>query len=195
MENNTETNKIETITETSATNSTVENTIDTTPAIKQLTARLYMKPSAEAVEYLRLIAPKELRGLIEKPALWRSLKTSNKAEALESAAPVAVAFHEFMQELTSEHLGDNAPEVNLSIEIEAENFVDLMEKADREYIDDIKADLRKSFYQEPKTPKKSVPEKQKLETTVIDPAASKRLQSFKRKRKTRQNGRNNDRRN
>jgi len=195
MENNTETTKIETITETSATNSTVESTIVTTPATKQLTARLYMKPSAEAVEYLRLIVPKELRGLVKKPALWRSLKTSDKAEALASAAPVAVAFHEFMQELVTEHLGDNAPEVNLSTEIKAENFVDLMEKADSEDISVIKADLRKSFFQEPKTSKKSAPVKQKLETAVIDPSASKRLQSFKRKRKTRRNGRNNDRRN
>ena len=195
MENNAETTKIETIAEASATNSTVENTIGTTPATKQLTARLYMKPSAEAVEYLRLIVPKELRGLIEKPALWRSLKTSNRAEALAAAAPVAVAFHEFMQEITTEHLGDNAPEVNLSTEIEADNFVDLMEKADREDINVMKIDLRKSFFQVSKAPKKSAPAKQNLETADIDPSVSKRLQSFKRKRKTRQNGRNNDRRN
>ena len=224
MNTNTEINKIVT-TNSSATNTegkemTTENLTNSTQSNKEtaaaavilpakqyehitiekpamiMKARIYMKPSAEAVEYARLIAPKQLVGIILKPALWRSLKTSDKAEALEAAAAVAIAFHELMQEIATENLINNTPMVELSTEIQAENFLELIEKVDREVVEVIKADLKEAFFKAPKTGKTPRAERKVTTKESGDPATSKRLQSFKRKRKQRQKGaRTNNRHN
>ena len=168
---------------------TVENKI----AAKTLNARIYMKASQDAIEYVRIIAPTELRPFLTRNAIWRSLKTTDLHEALESAAIVAAAFHEIMQEVADVELGENAPIVTLSAEIQAENFMELIERANHEDVDLAKADLKISFSSDTKPKKVKVAKPTK--NTTADPATSKRLQAYNAKRKKRLNGRNNLRKN
>ena len=176
-----------------ATENTVPATVETEVAAKTISAKIYMKPSQEAVEYVRIIAPKELREFLAKAAIWRSLKTADLNEALESAAIIAAAFHEVMQEIAYVELGESAPIVTLSAEIRAENFMELLEKANREDIDLVKADLEISFSSGTKPKKEKVAKPTK--NAIVDAATSNRLQAHKAKRKARRNGRNHLRKN
>ena len=176
-----------------ATENTTPATVETKTAAKTISARIYMRASQEAIEYVRIIAPIELRPFLTKNAIWRSLKTADLNEALESAAIIAAAFQEVMQEIAYVELGENAPIVTLSAEIQAENFMEFIEKANRDDINLVKTDLAISFSSgtKPKKEKAAKPTK----NAVVDPATSKRLQAHKAKRKTRLNGRNNLRNN
>ena len=176
-----------------AVENTTPATVETKTAVKTFNARIYMKASQEAVEYVRIIAPIELRPFLTRNAIWRSLKTADLNEALEAAAIIAAAFHEVMQEIAYVELGESAPIITLSAEIQAENFMELIEKVNREDIDLVKADLEISFSSSTKPKKEKVVKPTKNATA--DPITSKRLQAYKAKRKTRLNGRNNLREN
>ena len=178
---------------TTATENNNPATIETEVAATTIRARIYMKASQDAIEYVRIIAPTELRPFLTRNAIWRSLNTSDLYEALESAAIIAAAFHEVMQEIAYIELGESAPIVTLSAEIQTENFIELIEKANREDIDLAKADLKISFSSDTKPKKVKVAKPTK--NTTADPATSKRLQAYKAKRKKRLNGRNNLRKN
>lgn len=167
------------------TEKTTPATVETEVAAKTISARIYMKASQEAIEYVRIIAPAELRPFLTRNAIWRSLKTADLNEALEAAAIIAAAFHEVMQEIAYVELGESAPIVTLSAEIQAENFMELIEKANRKDIKLVKTDLEISFSSDTKPTKNA----------TADPATSKRLQAYKAKRKKRLNGRNNPRKN
>lgn len=175
------------------TENTIPAIVGLKTAAKTINARIYMKASQEGIEYVRIIAPTELRPFLTRNAIWRSLKTADLNEALETAAIIAAAFHEVMQEIAYVELGESAPIVTLSADIQSENFMELIEKANRKDIDLLKADLQISFSSDnkPKKQKDAKPTK----NAVVDPAASKRLQAHKAKRKTRLNGRNNLREN
>ncbi len=175
------------------TENTIPAIVGLKTAAKTFNARIYMKASQEAIEYVRIIAPTELRPFLTRNAVWRSLKTADLNEALEAAAIIAAAFHEVMQEIAYVELGESAPIVTLSAEIQAENFMELIEKANREDIDLIKADLEISFSSDTKPKKEKVVKPTKNATA--DPTISKRLQAYKAKRKTRLSGRNNLRKN
>jgi len=166
---------------TNATENTTPATIETEVAATTISARIYMKASQDAIEYVRIIAPTELRPFLTRNAIWRSLKTTDLREALESAAIIAAAFQDVMQEIAYIELGETAPIVTLSAEIQAENFMELIEKANREDIDLAKADLKISFSSDTKPKKEKVTKPTK--NAPADLATSKRLQAYKAKRK------------
>jgi hypothetical protein len=155
----------------------------------ELIARMYMRTSKDNVKYVRIITPKELRGYVTKPAIWRSLKTNDRSEALESVAALTVATRELMQEIAEESISTLSPVVIIPDEINANDFSQFLEKVEREDVETLKTDLKKSFSNEVKKPKK------KEVKAKENAPKSRRRKIFEHRRKSRKFGRNLQRRN
>lgn len=109
----------------------------------KLNARIYTKQSENKTHYARLVSPKELRPFLSKSALWRSLGTKKKKDALVQLAAVSAASQLIFQEVADANVKD-APEVKVEVESKS-NISAALEDMDAKLLNSVENSLRKSF--------------------------------------------------
>jgi hypothetical protein len=111
----------------------------------ELHARIYTRTSDNGTHYARIIVPKELRPFLLKPALWRSLATTDEKEARAAGILVAVGTRQVLQDVADAYV--ESAQVAVAVEI-ANQPLDLTlenETLDPEDLELIIVSLRHSF--------------------------------------------------
>lgn len=111
----------------------------------KLQAKVYTRTNDNGIHYARIIAPKQLRAFVSKPALWRSLATKNNEEAVIAVTLVAASSQLVFQEVSDQYADAAVVKVAAEIVSKEIDLAKFLDKIDNEDLAIMVASLKKSL--------------------------------------------------